>query len=104
MWEVSYRFKKVEYYFIGLVPAEVKEKMIAAQADFQRGCILVLADERTAIKGRPWKDLVDPLIVGFHDDTPDLLWLIAAFDLTPLEQMISERMRKPFEEALQEST
>lgn len=71
--------------FEGVIPLEVKEKITKSRKDFEE--IFIIAEpanytlRKHAIKVRPPSP--DPLVVGLQDGT---LWLIAAFDVTSVEQ------------------
>lgn len=73
--------------FTGVLPPEVRATVIAAKRHFNQ--ILVLAEvERWQIEERELPAIrTDPLVVGF--DGQDF-WLIAAFDLTPVEEAIRQ--------------
>ncbi len=93
--------KQVQYTFTGSIPRETKSAMRKARPDFKEGCLLMLADASTLHVSRTIKRNMmpvnkDPLIVGYHPKTPDLFWLIAAFDMTPIEKIISDKALKGF--------
>lgn len=95
---------ETQHTFTGAIPLETKETMQNARPDFKdaKGCLLMLADARTLKFSRKRKKVQyidpDPLIVGYHPDTPDLFWFVAAFDMTPIEALIMDKALKPFHE------
>lgn len=94
----SYREHKITYKYPGLLPRSVKEKIKSANADFQEeGCIFLLADaailEKEVVVSNP-----DPLVVGYHPECPEHFWLIDAFDMTPIEQLINDEALARFAE------
>ncbi len=98
----NYREKMITYTFTGSIPKETKAAMEKARPDFKEGCLLMLADANTLHVSQKITKRVplnrDPLIVGYHKDTPDLFWLIAAFDMTPVEALIANDALKSFYE------
>ncbi len=97
------RFDETKYSFVGMVPTKTKEVMNRTECDFTQvgGFLLMLADSDTLkIQRRKFviPENLDPLIVGYHPDTPNDLWLIAAFDMTPVETLIVNKALKPFHE------
>lgn len=73
--------------FTGVLPPDVRATVIAAQRHFKQ--ILMLAEvDHWQIEEREVPAIrTDPLVVGF--DGQDF-WLIAAFDLTPIEEAIRQ--------------
>lgn len=73
--------------FTGVLPPEVRATIIAAKRQFEQ--ILMLAEvDHWQIEEREVPAIrTDPLVVGF--DGQDF-WLIAAFDLTPIEEAIRQ--------------
>lgn len=73
--------------FTGVLPPEVRATVIAAKRHFTQ--VLVLAEvDHWQIEEREIPAIrTDPLVVGF--DGQDF-WLIAAFDLTPIEEAIRQ--------------
>lgn len=73
--------------FTGVLPPEVRATIIAAKRQFER--VLVLAEvDHWQIEEREIPAIsTDPLVVGFDGEH---FWLIAAFDLTPIEEAIRQ--------------
>jgi len=81
--------------------------MKRARPDFGKagGCLFMLADaEMPTVSVKSTFD-PDPLIVGYHPDTTDLFWLVASFDMTPIEVLINNKALERFwEENKREKT
>lgn len=77
----------LEAQFTSLIPAPIKAKIAEAQPHFKEIFIVAEAPNwklETVAIPRPQRD---PLVVGFDGHN---LWLIAAFDATPLERYIQD--------------
>ena len=95
-----YRFGEHEhsihcaYYFPGLIPSEVRAKIIEARPHFKDGEISLLIDVES-LQANPNEKIYDrdPLVIGWHLGEPDSFWLIAAFDMTTIEQLVHDTAR-----------
>ena len=97
--------RRVRYTFTGGIPRETKEAMKRARPDFPHGALFMLADADTLTVSVESLFDPDPLIVGYHPDTPDLFWLVASFDMTPIEKLINnEALKRFWEENKREKT
>lgn len=74
--------------FSGTIPADVKEKIIQAKVDFKEHVYILAEPAEWSLKETKAID-PDPLVVGYHEDTPNVLWLIAKFDTTPIEDLVA---------------
>lgn len=90
------RYIELKCEFDGIIPLEARKKMNDAVKDFKEGdygrtYIYLIAEPSTW----EWEEgpIVrevdpDPLIVGWSELDPEALWLIAAFDVTTVEQLM----------------
>jgi len=77
-----------------IIPLEARQKMDAAVRDFKESStthIYLIAQASTFTWAQ--QHIVrqpdpDPLIVGWSELDPEALWLIAAFDVTTVEQLM----------------
>ncbi|MDE2188578.1 MAG: hypothetical protein KGJ35_02505 [Patescibacteria group bacterium] len=88
--EKNFESLRLIAHYEGVMPDEVREKIRGylnpslGEPRFDQIFIIADApDETWQVKGIPQKD---PLVVGVSKKTPDTLWLIAAYDLTPAEK------------------
>lgn len=90
---------KLIYSYPGVIPTTVKAKMQAAKKDFLPGggFLLMLADAALLTMDEEIID-PDPLIVGYHPTCPDHFWLIDAFDMTKVEEMMTDEALSRFTE------
>lgn len=75
---------KAECKFTGKIPPESRIKIKTAIKHFGEDNVFIVADAVWKAKNK-----VDPLVVA-HDGVNDFLWLVDAFDLTPLEKNVIE--------------
>lgn len=76
--------QKLSCKFQGLIPADVKEKIAAARADFKKN-IFIVAEPKDGfvLNEESFVEINrDPLVVGFQGNS---LWLIADFETTTVE-------------------
>lgn len=84
----------IETKFNGLIPDDVRQKIVECKKEFKQ--IFIVAEaakykltEKVVTAPKPRPNL-DPLVVGYDGTN---FWLIAAFDMTPLEEYISVTSR-----------
>lgn len=87
--ELSWRFE-------GVIPDEIRERIVEHVDDFGEGEIILVADapletwrfreRRAELEARPAR-LLDPLVVGLKAGR---LWLLDAFDPTPIERYAAD--------------
>lgn len=73
--------------FTGVLPPEIRATVVAAKRHFKQVLILAEVDHWQIEEREVPAIRTDPLVVGF--DGQDF-WLIAAFDLTPIEEAIRQ--------------
>ncbi len=75
--------------FAGIIPPAVKAKISFARADFNDQIFLVAEAAKWTLDLIEPINIGDPLVVGWAEDR---LWLIDAFDTTPVEQAMMEHL------------